>query len=375
VIQARRLVKSALSLSLLALTLLVLFTALTGRPFVSYATSGSMEPTIGTLDGFLVHPFPADLQVGDIIVFQSDLRGGPVVHRIVGGSPDGWETQGDANARPDQTQGEPPVSRDRILGKVVTRDDGSVVLLQGLGVTVLEARVKLVVAENAVGGPRQLQALAFLALAALAAVPAFAIGRRQRRLPARLPLRARVLLRRVFPRGILGRHVGYALLVLVCSSVAFSAAHAGHDVTTRLIVLQDRAAADEERATWPGNELRRDIPVRSLGLLPTLVVLDETERVRPEARTLPLAPLGEGIVTIHQRAGDKVGMQEDVARVYRYPALLPEGVVLALHDTAPGLPYVAMGAIAGAVGAAWFARLRVSTLPVGRMLRIPEEWL
>src|SRR5581483_5082241 len=103
---------------------LVLVPVVTGRPVVSYPVSGSMVPTLGPFDVFFVDPWPGALHKGDIIVFDSVTRAQPAVHRIVGGDESGWITQGDANPNADQMAGEPAVTRDRVLGRVVTWPSG-----------------------------------------------------------------------------------------------------------------------------------------------------------------------------------------------------------------------------------------------------------
>lgn len=372
--RAGRIAKAAFTLSLLALAAATALPALTGRPLVSYASSASMEPTIGVLDGFFVDPWPASVEAGDIIVFYSVTRQGPAVHRVVAVEPEGWITQGDANEGPDQLAGEPLVTRERLLGKVITRADGEPILVERLGATLLEGRARLVVVENAVGGPRQLVALAFLGLALSFAVPAF-LARGKRELPSRMPLRTRVALRRLLPRGVLGRHVAIVLAAVVLASSLLAAANARHDVVSTMIVLQDPSAADEMRAAGPGMELRRAIDVSSLALFPTVVLLEgDPSRVRVQEPAL-LRPNVRSTVEVWQRGGDVVGLQEDVVGVWRYPAFLPPRAIVGLHEAAPGSPYLLLGALVVAAGAAWLARLRIGTLPVARTLGLREDWL
>lgn len=373
--RAARIVKTALTVLLLALTIAVALPSFTGRPIVSYASSGSMEPTIGVLDGFLVNPFPSTIEPGDIVVFESVTRGGPAVHRIVALDGNGWITQGDANPRRDQDSGEPTLTRERVLGKVVTDRDGRPIVIEQLGATFLEARARFVVAENAVGGPRQLAALGFFLLALSFAVPAL-FTRPKRRLPTRIPLRARVALRRLLPRGVLGRHVALALLVVVVASTVVGAANARQVVTASMIVLQDPSAADDTRATGRGGELVRDIPVASLGYFPTVAIIEpDSDAILPIDESVALGPAGEATMKVRQRAGEEVGIQDDAVPVWRYPAILPMSAIVALHDLAPGLPYVALGFMLVAMGGAWFAALRIRTLPVARTLGIREDWL
>ncbi len=74
--------------------------------------SGSMEPEIG-LDDLIVNKAQDSYQVGDIITYQNGSS--LTTHRIVGEAENGFITKGDANNTVDTT----PVTRDRIVGKVV----------------------------------------------------------------------------------------------------------------------------------------------------------------------------------------------------------------------------------------------------------------
>jgi signal peptidase len=65
----------------------------------------SMEPTYDI--GDLVLARAGTPEVGDVVVFDPPLRSGSrplVIHRIVGGGPDGWITQGDGNPNVDPWQ-------------------------------------------------------------------------------------------------------------------------------------------------------------------------------------------------------------------------------------------------------------------------------
>lgn len=360
------------------LVLLVLLPAATGRPLAAYAKSGSMEPTIGTFDAFLVNPFPGRLRVGDVIVFDSESRGEPMVHRIVGGDPTGWFTQGDANARMDQLAGEPIVTPERIKGRVVTGPDGAPLLARGLGIPLVELRGEYAKVENRAGGPQKLQSVLFLTLAGLFALPL--LFRRGAPLPPppgapRRPW-SRRLLRRAFPRGVLGRHLAAAFLLLVVATSAWAAWQARTEVPMHVIVVREPTAADGLRAGAPGDVLEREIRVGSLGMIPTLAVLDPgTPRVNTDGAHARLGPWSREDVRVHETAGSDVGVQEDSVVAWRYPALLPDAWTLRLHAAMPGLPFVLLGLLAALAGWVWLRLLGVMDLPVGRWVGLQEGWL
>lgn len=372
-IQARRLAGYALTLSLLAVATAVALPLLTGRPVISYASSGSMEPTIGVLDAFLVHPFPRHLEHGDVVVFDSVREGGRAVHRIVGGDESGWYTQGDANPNVDQDAGEPLLTSDRVLGRVVTRPDGAPLVFDDLGVPFVEARIEVAKVEKYVGGPRQLLAMALFGVAVLSAAAGM-LGGSRARLPARRSRRAQALLRRVFPRGVRGRHLGVALLALLVFSTIWAAVYSRDELSVQLVVVNDPHAADGARAGAPGDALARDLRIGALGVIPTLAILEGSDRViAPEGATR-LGPLATTVLTVQEIAGDDVGLQEDRVQVWRYPAMFPSNAILAMHEAMPGLPYVAFGIVVALVGSLWFTAFGFARMPVGRMIGIREDW-
>jgi signal peptidase len=101
---------------------------------ISYVTSDSMEPAIGTNDGYVLVP-AGEVVPGEIITFYSEERDGYVTHRVVGTTADGYLTQGDNNPSTDQAAGSAPVERDAIAGQVLTVG-GTPILIPQLGAIV-----------------------------------------------------------------------------------------------------------------------------------------------------------------------------------------------------------------------------------------------
>ncbi len=96
---------------LLGLIVAFFFGWLSAYPVV--VATGSMEPAIGAGDVvILCRTDPTELEVGDVIQYQSD--GCTVIHRIVEKDGDTFITQGDANNAPDLR----PVEREQVLGRV-----------------------------------------------------------------------------------------------------------------------------------------------------------------------------------------------------------------------------------------------------------------
>lgn len=122
-----------------ALSIVLLSVAPAGSPVqVSYVHSESMEPAIGTHDGFLI--LPADtVEPGDIVTFHSSQRDAFVTHRIVGESDRGYMTKGDNNPTTDQAAGHAYVAREQITGEVATFR-GRPIVIPNYGIAVQTAR-------------------------------------------------------------------------------------------------------------------------------------------------------------------------------------------------------------------------------------------
>ncbi|QCJ45982.1 signal peptidase I [Haloprofundus sp. MHR1] len=86
---------------------------------LSYVYSNSMEPTIMQGDGYLVVP-TGTIEAGDILTYYSEERSEHVTHRVVEITEDGFITQGDNNPSTDQSAGYPLVTSEEVLGKVAT---------------------------------------------------------------------------------------------------------------------------------------------------------------------------------------------------------------------------------------------------------------
>ena len=82
---------------------------------IAVASTGSMRPTIADTSILLVKHYQGEsLFVGDIVVFKLNSTTSPV-HRIVGTTPEGYVTQGDANRETDQEIFKiPPLPGDKI---------------------------------------------------------------------------------------------------------------------------------------------------------------------------------------------------------------------------------------------------------------------
>ncbi len=116
----RRLLGLALSAAWVLVAVVVGYflwpTSLGGCTTLTIVSGHSMEPTYYT--GDLVVSRCGDVGVGDVITYRPpDVDGVRVIHRIVGGTADGWIVQGDNNDFLDPWQ----PTADDILGRSVLR--------------------------------------------------------------------------------------------------------------------------------------------------------------------------------------------------------------------------------------------------------------
>lgn len=89
-------VRSAVFWLLVAASAVLLWpTSLGGCATLTVVSGHSMEPTYYT--GDLVVARCGTPAVGDIVVYQPPELGGRIIHRLVGGTSDGWEVRGDNN--------------------------------------------------------------------------------------------------------------------------------------------------------------------------------------------------------------------------------------------------------------------------------------
>jgi signal peptidase I len=109
----------ALWLVVLVLVLWLIWPAsLGGRLGLVLVAGTSMEPSYRL--GDVAITWRSEPAVGDVVLYlvpDGVARGQPVIHRIVGGTPEAWIAQGDNNARPDEWT---PASDD-VLGVAVVR--------------------------------------------------------------------------------------------------------------------------------------------------------------------------------------------------------------------------------------------------------------
>ena len=130
-------ISSLITLFIAVLVVSILAGSILGVPLgIAFVETGSMSSTMEPSDGFVALP-PALLggvNEGDIVTFNAQQieNGRLTTHRVVGKTPEGYITRGDANPFNDQQAGEPPIPRDRIVAEAL-QINGQVVVIPNLG--------------------------------------------------------------------------------------------------------------------------------------------------------------------------------------------------------------------------------------------------
>lgn len=102
------------NLLLKILLVVVLFSLVIIQPYtITIGVGDSMEPTINQGDIIIIHQ-NADINEGDVVLFEKDPVSDKVIHRVVDVNNKGYQIQGDNNNLPDGTY-----SREDIKGVAV----------------------------------------------------------------------------------------------------------------------------------------------------------------------------------------------------------------------------------------------------------------
>jgi signal peptidase len=285
---------------------------------VSYVTSESMTPTIGTNDGYLL--VPADgVEEGDVISFYSAERDSQVTHRAVSVTDDGIVTKGDANPSTDQAAGYPLVQPADVDGAVLTVGSEPLVIPHlGTGLTFVRTYWYLIVA-------------------LLGAYLVASINGESRTRGRDTVIRSRDI---VVPVGIVA-------VLLAVSLISVGAVH-----ETQVFSVTE--SPSEDARTLTVGEPQTESFTLSVGESPLTHVITDTDGMRVVDRKPVRRPGGQqsqrGLaaslpdwatssetqnVTATIPAQSAAGRHATSVHVYTYPAALPRGITEALHGVHP----------------------------------------
>jgi len=289
---------------------------------LAFVETGSMAPTMEPGDGFVALP-PAILggvDEGDVVTFdaQNIENGRLTTHRVVGGTPDGYITRGDANAFTDQQSNEPPVPRDRVVAEAV-QVGGTVVVIPNLGDAVSAVRG----AFAAVGDPFGLsvnQVVAFVLVALLAAYLLDESGAAGEKRTDRSTRRADGFSGLLFV-------VGAVVLVLTMATLSMTAASGAMAVPYDSV---DPNAAGQGGIP-AGTTANASIELRNGGVVPMTAILDSpSQNAGLAAERVSLGPRGNRSVNLSITAPPSTGSYEVTVERRQYLAVLPAGVLAEL---------------------------------------------
>lgn len=287
----------AVLITLLAGVLLFGFIAPGVAPVsVTTPVSDSMEPTAPQHSLAVV--VNSDVDVGDIVLFESPQRDSPVLHRAVGTAQadTGYITQGDANELPDQSLGMSPVTQGDVDG-VVPTVAGYPVVIPYVGGILTNPFVLL-------------GSWGLLALSVLYTTQVSKLGRGG---VTTMPI----------------RKYGAAFAVILV--VALPAATALFAVPVQAeIVTSTTASPDSANVAPPGGVTEQTVSASSpfYAVLHTAVVVDGDLTLQDTS-----SPIGEQTtrITVQNSPSDEPVIHEGTVRIYTYPSVLP-GVFLEPFD-------------------------------------------
>jgi signal peptidase len=310
---------------------------------VAYVETGSMSPTLAPGDGFVALPpvVTGPPEPGDVVVYRAREvdGGGLTTHRVVDQRPGGYVTKGDANAFTDQSAGEPPVDRDRVVA-VALAVGADPVVLPAVGRLAAATRGVTVAVARPLGvAPRTVA----VALAAVGAVALFVPGGRRRRRARESGLDPRLA---VVACGLVLVAAATGSFLFPLSPTTYEVVAAEADVPGPTVV----SAGGSETTAYavPGGRL-----------VPTLVTLaPASDGVALDRTRVVVPPGGEATVDARLSVPTETGRYDRRIRERRYPLVLPLPVMSALvavHPLAPvalvdGLLVALTGTAATAVG-------------------------
>lgn len=348
--KTRQLLDRAVVLTCLLVLAALLLGHVLGVPILlSYVETGSMEPTIETGDGFVAIPTAGTntAETGDVVVYEAkELDGGGLTtHRIVDETEHGYVTKGDANPTTDQDTGEPYVTDGQIVATAL-QVDGSVVTVPHLGTAVMTVESALETAQwrfaSFVGTPAVLgtQGLATLLLVFGIVVTAVSLVLDRFAGRDRTRNRSRSRADMFDPRKLV---LGIALVLCLVTFATMLATSGG----TEIGIVSAEYESERPDVIQTGETANRTMTIEYGGVIPVMTVLEPTSdgvEVDESHRTLHHGESMNATVTIS--APDETGYYLRTFGEYRYFAVLPQPVILALHGIHP---WVAMTTVTATV--------------------------
>jgi signal peptidase I len=287
-----------------------------GTPILTYVYSNSMSPLIKVNDAFLALPV-ATPRVGDIIVFRPTVLKAPyITHRIIGVGDIGFITKGDNSPYKDQDSGEPEVTPDRIVGRVVSIN-GQPLIIPGLGKLTARFQARL-------GANTRYLSAAFLFLGVVATF----LGKNRKNKP-RLKNRWRL------------RHVYRTVVIIAACSIIISI-YIGSRVSqiTYLVSEYPGSQGDQIKVNQP-DQLK--MKVINNAIFPVWTIITGIAPLSVNKAPEYLWIRSEDMVLIDVEPHRQIGLYQGYVQIYYYPILLPRTWLFHLHRESPVFAILATG--------------------------------
>lgn len=346
----RRTIGDVLLILLVAAAILVFVGQITGQPLLlAYVETGSMEPAIDSGDGFIAVPaaLMSEPSEGDVIIYDAEeiQGGGLTTHRVIRVTEEGYETKGDANPFSDQDGDEPYVTDDQVVAGAVQMGD-TVITIPHLGTGISWVQGLITGAVSAITSvvgfgddvtPQRI-GLGFIVVSILLLLSGFGSDAG--------PSRSRDRQRSDSDEQYDTRIIAIMLLILIL--VPANAAMVLPDNKTDF-TIDGEAVADAEGVS-AGDEISSEITASNDGLIALLVVSKPVDSdVRLQRQAVSVSAGGSTKTQAQIRAPPADGSRTITIQQHRYLLLLPDSVLLSLHEVSP---YLALGVLNGLIGAA-----------------------
>jgi signal peptidase len=316
---------------------------------IAFVETGSMSSTMDPSDGFIALP-PALLggvSEGDIVTFDARQieNGRLTTHRVVGKTPEGYITRGDANPFNDQQAGEPPIPRDRIVAEAL-QINGQVIVIPNLGDFVGSVRGIFAFIGTRFGLSVN-QVIAFVIVGALAAylLDESDMGSEKR-----------------IDRST-DRPTGFSGLLFIGGAVAVMLAAATLSMTAAsgaiALPYDSVAPGDASQGGIPaGTTQSASVELTNGGLVPMTAVLstDDPNATLAQERVY-LGPQSNATVNVSITAPAEPGEYEVSVERQQYLAVLPGGVLSTLSSAGHWLAVAVVDLLLAGVVAAFGAAL------------------
>lgn len=292
-----------------------------GAPLLTYVYSNSMEPLIKVNDGFLVIP-ASNYTEGDIIMYRPTVLEAPyITHRIIAKGDLGFITKGDNSPYEDQESGEPLVTKERIVGKVLTIH-GQPIIIPGLGNLTEGIQSRL-------GNYAKYLSVFFFVLGSIFSIAGAKKSFRSRKKRNRIRL----------------KHLYHGVTIFAMIAVIISI-YAGSRVSVvRYLVSEYPASTGNQVELY--KEGRLSMEVSNHGMIPVWTMVKGIKPLSVLEAPQSLEARSKETILLDVMPHRETGYYQGYLQIYHYPKLLPRNWVVVLHNSSPTLAIIATGLTLG----------------------------